>query len=99
MNHLEGNAFGCDICQEVCPWNQEPADSHPSFRARDEYRATPVTDLLRFEQSDFSRLFTKSAIKRAKLGGMKRNVQALLGRQLSGSGLDLEGPADDRRVD
>ena len=40
-------------------------------------RATPVTDLLRFEQADFSRLFRNSAIKRAKLAGMKRNVSAL----------------------
>lgn len=71
---LHGNAFGCDICQEVCPWNERPAEPHPAFIARDDYRATPVTDLLRFEQADFSRLFRKSAIKRAKLDGMKRNV-------------------------
>jgi epoxyqueuosine reductase len=77
---LEGNAFGCDICQEVCPWNQAPLESHPSFMARDEYRATPISDLLRFEQNDFSRLFRKSAIKRAKLEGMKRNVAAISDR-------------------
>ncbi|HJT15857.1 MAG TPA: tRNA epoxyqueuosine(34) reductase QueG [Thermoanaerobaculia bacterium] len=75
--HLDGNAFGCDICQEVCPWNEHPADAHPAFATRDEYRATPVTDLLRFEQADFSRLFAKSAIKRAKLAGMRRNAAIL----------------------
>ena len=75
---LDGNAFGCDICQEVCPWNAAPLDPHPAFMARDEYRSTPVTDLLRYEQADFSRLFARSAIKRAKLDGMKRNVAALL---------------------
>jgi len=74
---LAGNAFGCDICQEVCPWNREPHDPHPAFLPRDEYRATPVTDLLRFTQADFSTLFRKSAIKRAKLAGMQRNVAAL----------------------
>lgn len=74
---LQGNAFGCDICQEVCPWNGAPADAHPAFAAREEYRATPITDLLKFEQADFSTLFRKSAIKRAKLDGMKRNVSAL----------------------
>ena len=74
---LAGNAFGCDICQEVCPWNAHPAAAHPAFVARDEYRATPLTDLLRFEQSDFSKLFRNSAIKRAKLAGMRRNVHAL----------------------
>jgi epoxyqueuosine reductase len=76
---LAGNAFGCDICQEVCPWNERPAEAHPAFRPREAYRATPVTDLLRYAQVDFSRLFTKSAIKRAKLEGMKRNVEAMLG--------------------
>lgn len=74
---LENNAFGCDICQEVCPWNQHPPEPHPAFVARDEYRATPITDLLRMQQSDFSTLFRKSAIKRAKLEGMKRNVEAM----------------------
>ena len=74
---LAGNAFGCDICQEVCPWNKEPATSHSAFAPRDEYRATPVSDLLRYAQSDFSARFRKSAVKRAKLAGMQRNVDAL----------------------
>jgi len=74
---LAGNAFGCDICQEACPWNAQPAAPHPAFVARDAYRATPLTDLLRYELADFSNVFRKSAIKRAKLAGMKRNVDAL----------------------
>ena len=74
---VHDNAFGCDICQEACPWNRTPAATHPAFAARDTYRATPVTDLLRFTQSDFSTLFRHSAIKRAKLAGMLRNVEAL----------------------
>jgi epoxyqueuosine reductase len=82
--HLDGNAFGCDICQEVCPWNKRAPESHPALLARDEYRATPVTDLLRMQQADFSTLFRKSAIKRAKLAGMQRNVEALTATQRSG---------------
>ena len=74
---VASNAFGCDICQEVCPWNRAPLLPHPAFAPRDEYRATPVTDLLRFTQTDFSTLFRKSAIKRARLTGMQRNVAAL----------------------
>jgi epoxyqueuosine reductase len=77
---LEGNAFGCDICQEVCPWNERPPEPHPAFLPRDSYRATPVTDLLRMQQADFSTLFAKSAIKRARFDGMRRNVEALTDR-------------------
>jgi epoxyqueuosine reductase len=78
---LAGNAFGCDICQEVCPWNAAPAPTHPAFAPRDSYRATPVTDLLHFAQGDFSTLFRNSAIKRAKLDGMRRNAAALTGAE------------------
>lgn len=74
---LEGNAFGCDICQEVCPWNGRAPEGHPAFAPREEFRATPVTDLLRMTQTDFSSLFRRSAIKRAKLAGMQRNAEAL----------------------
>ena len=81
---LAGNAFGCDICQEVCPWNGEAAAAHPAFAPRDAYRATPVTDLLRYEQADFSALFRKSAIKRARLDGMKRNLAALTEQESRG---------------
>ena len=76
--HLEGNVFGCDICQEVCPWNGEAPEPHPAFIPRGIYAATPVTDLLHFGQADFSRLFRRSAVKRAKLDGMRRNVETML---------------------
>ena len=79
---LGTNAFGCDVCQEVCPWNDDrPPAPHPAFIARGEYRATPVTDLLRMNQADFSALFRKSAVKRAKLAGMKRNAEAIVKRR------------------
>ncbi len=71
---LGGNLFGCDICQEVCPWNEQPAAAHPAFQPRKVYGATPVTDLLRADQADFSTLFRKSAVKRAKHAGMIRNA-------------------------
>lgn len=83
-SHLEGNAFGCDLCQEACPWNRAAPPSHPAFAPRDTYRATPITDLLRMPLPRFSSLFTKSAIKRAKLDGMQRNVAALTEEKVRG---------------
>lgn len=77
------NVFGCDICQEVCPWNRRPADGHAALAPRDSYRARPVTDLMRMTQEDFSTLFRRSAVKRTKRGGLVRNAIALTGHQLT----------------
>jgi epoxyqueuosine reductase len=66
--------FGCDICNEVCPWNGDAtsdADSHALFPS--------LTDLLALDDTGFSRRFTGSAIKRAKRRGLLRNVAVALG--------------------
>jgi epoxyqueuosine reductase len=66
--------FGCDICQEVCPWNgdlpgiNENPDLMPS-----------LPELLALDDAGFSRRFTRSAIKRAKRRGLLRNVAIVLG--------------------
>ncbi len=91
---LSGNLFGCDICQEVCPWNERPAESHPALAPREVYGATPVTDLLRADQSAFSTLFRKSAVKRAKRAGMVRNALIVSG----GSGSSPSDLDDDPGV-
>lgn len=78
---LGGNVFGCDICQEACPWNADPLASHPDFELRERYRATPVSDLLGQTQEDFSRFFRGSAIKRAKWSGMTRNASLAQGHR------------------
>ena len=71
---LGGHLFGCDICQEVCPWNGRAPEGIAELQVRDGYRATPISDLLRFDQSMFSTLFQKSAIKRTKRAGLIRNA-------------------------
>jgi len=77
-SQLGTNLFGCDICQEVCPWNHAPEVGHPAFDSREDYRNRPIHDLLEMTQDEFSTLFRKSAVKRAKLDGMKRNARVIL---------------------
>jgi epoxyqueuosine reductase len=93
-DRLAGNLFGCDICQEVCPWNGAAPPGHPAFRAREPYRATPVSDLLRMPQERFSEIFRRSAIKRAKRAGMMRNAVLLTGGAVAPEDLADPGVAD-----
>jgi epoxyqueuosine reductase len=65
--------FGCDICQEVCPWNEPFSETIAP-------ELTPfMPDLMALDDAAFSRRFTKSAIKRAKRRGLLRNVAVALG--------------------
>jgi epoxyqueuosine reductase len=77
--------YGCDICQEVCPWNQKFALPlrEEAFRPRDVLAGkdarTLALELLEMSQEDFSKAFKGSPMKRAKLGGLKRNAAVVLG--------------------
>src|SRR5689334_10305933 len=77
--------YGCDICQEVCPWNQRFARILPEgspFAARDVIAGkdarTLARELLAMSQEEFSATFKGSPMKRAKLRGLKRNAAVLL---------------------
>lgn len=80
-----GLVYGCDICQEVCPWNVRFAQElrEDSFAPRDFIRdkdaATLARDLLALSQEEFSAAFKNSPMKRAKLRGVKRNATVVLG--------------------
>jgi epoxyqueuosine reductase len=66
--------FGCDICQEVCPWNGDFATGNENPELM-----PSLPELLALDDEAFSRRFTKSAIKRAKRRGLLRNVAIVLG--------------------
>ncbi len=69
--------YGCDICQDVCPWNRfETPTSNSAFAPRKENLSLSVKDILLMEQEEFSQRFKNSPIKRAKLAGLKRNIIA-----------------------
>ncbi len=86
LRPLMGNrVYGCDICQEVCPWNErfaEPSDD-PAYGAReglDGPSLLNLTDeLLSLSSEEFSARFRKSPIKRAKRAGLLRNLCIALG--------------------
>lgn len=70
--------YGCDICQEVCPWNATPAvTTIKEFFPRPEILSLTRRDILDMDQERFSLIFRKSAIKRAKLTGLHRNTLAV----------------------
>ena len=68
--------FGCDICQEVCPWNKKlPKLTHEElFYPRHGETAINIAELLEMDKPAFAERFRKSPIKRAKLEGLKRNA-------------------------
>ena len=77
--------YGCDICQEVCPWNEKFATElkEPAFAPRETLRGKSARrlagDLLAMSDEDFRASFRGSPMKRAKLRGLKRNAAVVLG--------------------
>ncbi len=68
--------FGCDICQEVCPWNcKTPETTLPDFAPREGVWNVSLEDLLFMDEAEFNRRFAGSAIRRAKYAGMRRNAR------------------------
>ncbi len=69
------HVFGCDICQDVCPWNRKAApSSNPAFQPRDKFIAPELSWLLSLGEEQFRRFFSGSPVKRAKWRGMMRNA-------------------------
>jgi epoxyqueuosine reductase len=75
---MEGWAFGCDICQDVCPWNRfSIAHQEPAFQPLDSLLEMNLYDWENLSQEAFSKIFKKSPIKRTKWKGIQRNLQFL----------------------
>ncbi|MFA5995527.1 MAG: tRNA epoxyqueuosine(34) reductase QueG [Patescibacteria group bacterium] len=73
---LMGNRiFGCDLCQEACPWNNLPKQNRVTI----EQQAPYLTDLAKLSDQDFLQRFAGTPIMRAKRSGLLRNVAVALG--------------------
>jgi len=70
--------FGCDVCQDVCPWNRfSKSHKEPLFNPNPELLSMSKKDWEEITESVFQSLFRKSPVKRTKFSGLKRNIDFL----------------------
>ena len=75
-NHL----FGCDICQDVCPWNRKaPVTHEPAFQPRESFVNPELFGLAQLSVEAFRQTFKNSPVKRSKYTGFMRNVAVAMG--------------------
>jgi len=92
------HVFGCDICQDVCPWNNKagnaPPTSVPEFQPQDQLYHPDLRWLARMDEETYRRTFRGSPVKRAKYSGIRRNVAIAMGNSGNKAFLaDLENMA------
>jgi epoxyqueuosine reductase len=74
------HVFGCDICQDVCPWNRKaPVTNAAELQAREELVNPALEWLAEMSAEEFKRTFRGSAVRRAKLAGLRRNAVIAMG--------------------
>jgi epoxyqueuosine reductase len=72
---MEGWMFGCDICQEVCPWNRfSKPHQEAQFEPHPDLLGMSKQEWLEITEEIFSEIFKKSAVKRTKYEGLRRNI-------------------------
>ena len=78
-NLFYNRAFGCDICQDVCPWNRDLIKHKiPDFEPKESLLKNTKEDWLSMDEEEFNTLFEGSAVKRTKFEGLRRNIRFVL---------------------
>lgn len=76
--NFEDWMFGCDICQDVCPWNRfSKSHNEPLFNPNPEMLSMTKKDWEEITEAVFQKIFKNSAVKRTKFAGLKRNINFL----------------------
>lgn len=77
---MAGWVFGCDICQDVCPWNHRaPTSTEPAFQPRRGETTLPLATLIGLDEAGFRERFNGSPVLRAKRAGLARSAAIALG--------------------
>jgi len=80
QSRMGHHVFGCDICQDVCPWNRKaPATNAAEFQPRTELVNPALEWLAEMHEEEFRRAFRGSAVRRAKRAGLRRNAVIAMG--------------------
>ena len=75
---MDNWVFGCDVCQDVCPWNRfSKPHQEPAFTPSSDLQALVAQDWNELTEETFKKVFSGSAVNRTKFKGIKRNLEFL----------------------
>ena len=91
QERFQGWMYGCDICQDVCPYNRfSLPNQEPDFQPSEQLLAMKAEDWKNLDKETFDALFKHSAVQRAGFEGLKRNIEFIAGAELRDAVCDNE---------